>query len=323
MATPNVIIDSFTPWSNSYQNHSKFVATKLNHSKIVDSNLPDVIVHTDDTSGNIRASGKFHTYPIGVFNPAFCGMMLWEIAPDHLLNDYKICQYHEIKSGIILYGNNAYVFTPITNNDIQSYLKILLRGKKLKDQLTPSKAVKQLVFYVRDKAMNHIIPCIRMIQQHLSHMLGISERTYFQDEKTYLTLLHRIYILTFMLRYKMPLQRRFQPGNRNLSSSIYSFKGKGWYSNLSQKEQKLLNNSEISLARELIPDDLINGISRSDINNLSESSYSDIQNTSMFQDGSVNSMEFQNRRFKSIGNCIHPPKKHQCIIMQHQLFHYH
>ena len=167
--------------------------------------------------------------------------LLWEIAPDHILNDYKICQFHEIKSGIILYGHNAYIFTPITNNDIHSYLKILLRGKKLKNNLPASKATKQLVYYVRQKATNHIIPCIPTIQKHLNDMLGITEQNYIQDENTYLVLLHRIYILTFMVRYQMSLQRKFPPGNRNLSSSIYSSKKKGWYSHLTRFEQKLLH----------------------------------------------------------------------------------
>ena len=189
----------------------------------MDSNLSN-IVNSDDTSGSIKSSGKFQTYPAGIFNPAFCSMMLWEIAPNHILNDYKICQFHQIKSGIILYGHNAYIFTPITNNDIQSYLKILLRGKILKHNLPACKAAKKLVYYVRDKATNHIIPCTRTIQTHLNHMLGITEQTYIQDENRYLTLIHWIYLLAFMIRYHMPLQRKFRPGNRNLSSSIHSFK---------------------------------------------------------------------------------------------------
>ena len=261
----------------------------------MDSTLPNVIVTSTHTSENITSIGKFQTYPVGVFNPAFCGMLLWEIAPNHILNDYKICPFHQIKSGIILYGNIAYVFTPITNNDINSFLKILLRGKNLKPNYPPSKAVKQLVHYVWEKATNHIIPSISIIQQNLHYMLGISEKTFLDNENTYMTLLHRIYLLTFMIRYNMPLQRRFQPGNRNLSSSIYSFKGKGWYSYLTRKEQKLLNNPDITLAHEPIPDDMLRGVCRSDIDNLSDSSYSDIQNTSIFRDGSVNSMEFQNR----------------------------
>ena len=267
----------------------------MNHSKIVDSPLSDDIINLEDTSGNITSYGKFQTYPVGVFNPAFCGMMLWEIAADHILNDYKISQFHQIKSGVILYGRTAYVFTPITNNDIQSYLKILLRGKILMDNISTSKATKKLVYYVRDKAKKHIIPCIPTIQKHLNDLLGITEHTYIQDENTYLTLLHRIYLLTFMIRYNMPLQRRFPPGNRNLSSSVQSYKGKGWYSNLTRKEQKLLNNFQTVIASDPIPDDMLNGICRSDIKNLTKSCESDIQNTSMFRDGSVNSMEFQNR----------------------------
>ncbi len=93
----------------------------------------------------------------------------------------------------------------------------------------------------------------------------------------------------------MPLQRKSPPGNRNLASSINCLKGKGWYCHLSRHEQKILNNPNLVIAKESIPDDLLHGISRSDMTNLSKSSYTDIQNTSMFWDGSINSMEFQNR----------------------------
>ena len=114
----------------------------LNHSKSVDSNFSPLNVDSGETTQMVRGYGKFQTYPEGIFNPAFCGMMLWEIAPDHILNDYKISQFHQIKSGVIMYGHNAYVFTPILNNDIQSYLKILLREKPLKHNLPASKAAK-------------------------------------------------------------------------------------------------------------------------------------------------------------------------------------
>ena len=236
--------------------------------------------------------------------------MLWEIAPNHILNDYKICQFHQIKSGIILYGHNAYIFTPITNNDIQSYLKILLCGKRLKYNLPACKAAKKIVYYVRHKATNHIIPCIPTIQTHLNHMLGIIEQTYIQDENTYLTILHQIYLLTFKIRYQMPLQRKFRPGNRNLSLSIHSFKGKGWYSNLTRFKQKLLNKLETDIASESIPDDLLNGVFQSDIDNLSNLSYTYIQNTCVFRDGSINSMEFQTK-IQSFRQLHSSTKKHR------------
>ena len=161
-----------------------------NHSRIVDSNFSPLNVDSGETTQIIRSYGKFQTYPEGIFNLAFCDMMLWEIAPNHILNDYKISQFHQIKSGVIMYGHNAYVFTPILNNDIQSYLKILLREKPLKHNLPASKAAKRLVTYIREKSKNHIIPCTPTIQAHLHHMLGITEHTYIGDESTYLTLLY-------------------------------------------------------------------------------------------------------------------------------------
>ena len=112
-----------------------------------------------------------------------------------------------------------------------------------------------------------------------------------------------------MVQYQMPLQRKFPPGNRNISSSIYSSKKKGWYSNLTRFEQNLLHKVETVIASESIPDDLLNGVCRSDIDNLSLSLYSDVQNTCMFRDGSINSIVFQSKiqKFRQ----LHSSKKNK------------
>ena len=85
---------------------------------------------------SLQTVGIFNKYPVGVFNPAFTGMYLWELSSSHELNDYQICPYHSIKSGVILYGAEAYVFTRIMNNDITSHLKILIRGKQFRNAMT-------------------------------------------------------------------------------------------------------------------------------------------------------------------------------------------
>ena len=64
---------------------------------------------------------------------------------------------------------------------------------------------------------------------------------------------------------------------------------------MTRYDQKLLNNPGTVLSSESIPDDMLHGIYRSDLENLSSSLYSDIQNTSMFRDSSMDSMEFQHK----------------------------
>ena len=135
-------------------------------------------------------------------------MILWEIEPNHVLNSYKLCPYHSIKCGVILYGKEAYVFTPISNNDVKSFLKILFRQKELPNNQTSSTITKQLTDYIRQQSAQVIIPCIRTIQNFLSTMFGVTENTFINDEYSYLLLLKRIYILIFMMRYKMPIQRK-------------------------------------------------------------------------------------------------------------------
>ena len=246
-----------------------------------------------DSTEKLKMFGVFHNYPCGIVNPAFTGMLLWDISPNHELNDYQICEFHNIKSGIILYGSEAYVFTQITNNDITSHVKILFRGATLGHNLNPSKAAKMIVKYVRYNASRLIIPSIPTIQHDLHQTMGITEVSFLHDQESYLTLLHRVYLLVFMVHYKMPLQRKHLPGRRNLSTSAYSLECRGWYSYLSHKEQKILNRPNISLCSDSIPDDLLQGKSKNEITDFSKVQFHDVQNSSMFRDGSVDNMVFQ------------------------------
>ena len=190
------------------QIHSTIVESCSTHSTIVASSSYCPIISRRELQDHIKPVGKFQSYPDGIVNPSFCGMTLWELSPDHIFNDFKICQFHQIKSGLILYGDKAYVFTPIENNDIKSHLKILFRNKKLKHDMSHAKASKVLVDYIRKESANLIIPFVKTIQQNLYDMLGISETMYVTDESTYLTMLHRVYLLLFMFRYDMPIQRK-------------------------------------------------------------------------------------------------------------------
>ena len=122
---------------NISSKNTKSISTTANsssqtHSTIVDRFLCQPIVTKEEMSTHIKTYGKFQSYPDGILNPLFCGMTLWELSPDHIFNDYKVCEFHQIKCGIIMYGNMVYVFTPIENNDIKSHLKILFWNKRLK-----------------------------------------------------------------------------------------------------------------------------------------------------------------------------------------------
>ena len=81
----------------------------------------------------------------------------------------------------------------------------------------------------------------------------------------------------------------------NLASCSHSKRDRGWYSYLNSKEQSILNNESISISRNSIPDDLIEGISLQDIVELHTISDADHQNSIMFCDGSVNFMSFQHK----------------------------
>ena len=138
--------------------------------------------------------------------------------------------------------------------------------------------MKLLLKYITVHSIRSIIPSIEDIQKSLLSLIGILEDSYGDYVNTYMTLTYRIYILMFMLHYKMPIQRKNRPGNRNLSNSVYSAKKHGWYAYLSSKEQKLLNNPSIFISENAIPDNLIAGVSRNEMTNFGEDMYEDIQN---------------------------------------------
>ena len=222
-------LDSDT-FSCDNSNHSTIVEKKTNPS----INSFDIKSHDDNSTTNLKKIGVFHNYPCGIVNPAFTWMLLREILYNHDLNDYQSCEYHNIKSGVILYGTKAYVFTQITNNDIMSHVKILFRGSNLLHNLTSTSAAKMIVKYVRYNADRLIIPSIPAIQIDLYQNMGISQASFIHDQESYLTLLHRVYLLIFMVYYKRPLQLKKMPGNRNLSTSAHSLACWGWYSHLSR-----------------------------------------------------------------------------------------
>ena len=91
----------------------------------------------------------------------------------------------------------------------------------------------------------------------------------------------------------MPIQRESPPGNQNLTTSVLCFKGKGWYSKLMSREQKILNDPCVTISSDPIPEDLVNGVTRGDITSFSKTSLIDRQNSAMFCDKSMGSILFQ------------------------------
>ena len=152
-------------------------------------------------------------------------MILWEYCENHICNDYKISQFYNIRSGIILNGTVAYICMPIENTDKKSHIKILFQNKKLKNCIPHTKSTTILLKCVRNQSLKSLIPCMKQIQVDLNGMLGINDDLYKGDETTYLTLLHRIYLLTFMLRYKMFRDRSMNSVEFQQKIQYYRFIG--------------------------------------------------------------------------------------------------
>ena len=161
--------------------------------------------------------------------------------------------------------------------------------------MTHANTMRILKNYVRGNSSNLIILSIPTIQFHLHNILGITEGTFTNSQNTYMILLHRIYLLTFMLYYKMPLQQKGVRGKRNCATSVGCFAKKGWYSYLSHREQKILQRDEINLSESSIPDNMIHGVCREDFTDFTKVQHHDILNCNMFRDRSVDTSLFQQK----------------------------
>ena len=128
--------------------------------------------------------------------------------------------------------------------------------------------------------------------------LNKHENNYVDDKTSYYTLLHRLYLLIFMIHYKMPLQRRLLPGRRNKSTNTQATKKRGWFSYLKPMEQELLNSPYVQLSSSQIPEDSINGVLRLDNMDYLTLSNIHIQNSTMFRDGSIDNIQFQYKILK-------------------------
>ena len=74
----------------------------------------------------LAESMQLNEYPPGIVNPAFTDMFLWELRTGHPCNHYMIPRESNIRKGLVFRGNTVYVYTPILNNDITSFTKIIV-----------------------------------------------------------------------------------------------------------------------------------------------------------------------------------------------------
>ena len=192
-----------------------------------------------------------------------------------------------------------------------------MRGKSLKHNIPTSKGATMLRKYVRFKSTERILPSIHQIQEDIYNTLGLSDQLYIDEKKNYYSLLHRTYILIYMLHYHMPLQRRHLPGRRNTSKSRYSNRNKGWYSYLKSSEQELLQHSGVTISSSQIPEDSFNGISVASTIISSRVCNEDITNTKMLRNGNIDNITFQHSllRFEQHRPLYHTRETDQAKIV--------
>ena len=260
------------------------------HSYFVDFSIPKHHSYFVESSyGLKKIIGSRNSYPKGVINPAFTGMKLWEITESHEFNDYKVSPFYQIRTGIILHGTDAFIFTQISGNDIISYIKLLLRNS-----IDPHSGVnlntfcKSIKSYIWSKSRLNPIPSACQIKNYFYRKFMISKSTFIDGDGTYLKLIYRMYILMYMIHYNMPLQRHFIPSKRSRAKG-------GWFSELSNEQQQLVLDESILISSESIPEDLIDGKTRFQTINFSDVDNLDVQNSRIFRNEEPSSNMLQKK----------------------------
>ena len=153
--------DQSTQWeSTEIVSDSHIVITsKRSHRDFAENSpaddviLPSHSLFVDNSQSYTYTSGSYNKYPPGIVNPAFTGMIIWEIEENHPFNKYNILSEYNLHSGIIMKENSVFIYTQIMNNDIKSFLKPLLKNEYVKINLCPNKPkiCKNLYGQVQDK----------------------------------------------------------------------------------------------------------------------------------------------------------------------------
>ena len=167
--------------------------------------------------------------------------------------------------------------------------------------------------YCRHQSNKNIIPSITDIHCFLRDTLHVPENEYKDDEKNFMTLKYRIYIITYMLRYNMPLQRKNLPGKRHMSE-ICQTCGFGWYAQLSEDEKYSLNDPCLTLSSVPLSEDSDYGQCRNELyqNKISCVALNDQINSDMFRNPEENSCAFikyiQGKSYPGQNNPMNTPK---------------
>ena len=91
-----IVVDATTATVNQKTNHLPNI-DGYHHESYKKFHPISSATGLKETMLESRAYGDFNTYPAGIVNPAFSGMLLCELNKDHLVNEFPINKYHEIK----------------------------------------------------------------------------------------------------------------------------------------------------------------------------------------------------------------------------------
>ena len=258
-------------------------ANGTKHSLIVEKDsFTDVCYIWHSLTVDSYSSGTFKDYPPGIINPSFAGNFIWEIKENHPFNEYRIPKECNIWCGVVIRGSMIFVYMPITNNDIISYIKqIISQLQTPETQESSISQTKKIVHYIQSAQNHNPIPSIYDKKKFLQKAIKLDVDSCGDNSPLFSTLLYRIYLLTFMLHYRMPIQRRWMPGNRNNSRCRSKLHNRGWLSLLGETEQQILLNPSFHLSSDDLPEDNICGITEDQTYCLSKVSYVDHLNSSM------------------------------------------
>ena len=211
------------------KNHSVLPHSSASNKNLLDLPIPRKTHLKKNKYHNTKFSTPvYNVYPDDVVNPIFTD---WKIIPKKDVVD-DLPPECEIQKGILFINKNIFIFTPVTETDVANILSAHMRN--LKNRASRSNQRKTFSFMFSWMSMlsadcNQQITRSKIID-FFNSQLDI-QSTSFLDIDSYDEFLQIVQVLTFMMRYNMPLIRTKEPKKKTI-----------WLQDLSTSERNFITD---------------------------------------------------------------------------------
>ena len=211
------------------KNHSVLPHSSASNKNLLDLPIPRKTRLKKNKFHNTKFSTPlYNVYPDDVVNPIFTD---WKIIPKKDVVD-DLPPECEIQKGILFINKNIFIFTPVTETDVANILSAHMRNLKNPGSRSNQKKTFSFMFTwmsMLSDERNQQITRSKIID-FFNSQLDIQSTSFFNID-SYDEFLQIVQVLTFMMRYNMPLIRTKEPKKKTI-----------WLQDLSTSERNFITD---------------------------------------------------------------------------------